>query len=89
MCLTVNSKDIIESENLKLWGVTIDCDRTFNVHISTICKRASQKIGVIMRLRNLIPTEAKLHLYKAAILSNLIYCHLVWHFFVEPRTVVD
>ena len=33
-----------------------------------------------MGLRNLIPTEAKLHLFKAAILPHLTYCHLVWHF---------
>ena len=33
-----------------------------------------------MRLRNLIPTEAKLNLFKAAILPHLTYCHLVWHF---------
>ena len=33
-----------------------------------------------MRLKNLIPTEAKLQLYKAAILPRLTYCHLTWHF---------
>ena len=33
-----------------------------------------------MRLKNLIPTEAKLQLYKAAILPHLTYCHLTWHF---------
>ena len=33
-----------------------------------------------MRLRNLIPAEAKLHLYKVAILLHLTYFHLVWHF---------
>ena len=27
-----------------------------------------------------MPTEAKLHLYKAAILPHLTYCHLVSHF---------
>ena len=31
-------------------------------------------------LKNLIPTKAKLQLYKAAILPHLIFCHLVWHF---------
>ena len=45
-----------------------------------VCKKASKRIGVIRRLRNRIPTEAKLHLYKAAILPHLTYCHLVWHF---------
>ena len=33
-----------------------------------------------MRLRNLIPTEAQLQLYKTAILPHLTYCHLIWHF---------
>ena len=78
--ITVNGKDIMESENLELLGVTIDCGLNFNLHISNVCKKASQRIGVIMRLRNLIPTEAKLHLFKAAILPHLTYCHLVWHF---------
>ena len=78
--ITVNGKDIMESDNLELLGVTIDCGLNFNLHISNVCKKASQRIGVIMRLRNLIPTEAKLHLFKAAILPHLPYCHLVWHF---------
>ena len=78
--ITVNGKDIMESDNLELLGVTIDCSLNFNLHISNVCKKASQRIGVIMRLRNLIPTEAKLHLFKAAILPHLTYCHLVWHF---------
>ena len=78
--ISVNGKDIMESDNLELLGVTIDCGLNFNLHISNVCKKASQRIGVIMRLRNLIPTEAKLHLFKAAILPHLTYCHLVWHF---------
>lgn len=65
---------------LDLLGVTIDYGLNFNLHISNVCKKASQRIGVIMRLRNLISTEAKLYLFKAAILPHLTYCHLVWHF---------
>ena len=42
--------------------------------------KASQRVGVLSRLRNLIPTEAKLLLYKSSILPYLTYCHLVWHF---------
>ena len=34
-----------------------------------------------MRLqRNLIANDAKLHLYRTAILPHVTYCHLVWHF---------
>ena len=32
------------------------------------------------RLRNLIPTTAKLQLYKAAVLPYLTYCSTTWHF---------
>ena len=81
--ITVSGKDIIESDNLELLGVTIDCGLNFNLHISNVCKKASQRIGVIMRLRNLIPTEASL------ILPHLTYCHLLCGIFVEPRTPVD
>ena len=33
-----------------------------------------------MRLRNLIPTTAKLQLFKAAFLPYLTYCCTVWHY---------
>lgn len=42
----------------------------------TIEVKAIQRIGVLTKLRNLIPTMAKLLLFKSAILP---YCHLVWH----------
>ena len=38
------------------------------------------KVGVLFRLRNLIPCTAKLLLYKTSILPHLTYCHVVWHF---------
>ena len=35
---------------------------------------------MLMRFPNLIPTDAKLQLFKTAILPYLTYCHLIWHF---------
>ena len=80
--ISIRNKSVTcgDTEVLKLLGVTIDCGLNFNVHISNVCKKASQRIGVIMRSRNLIPTEAKLHLYQAVIPPHLTYCHLAWHF---------
>ena len=76
----VNNEEIKKTEKIKLLGVTIDSKLNFSDHISLISKKASQRIGVLMRLRNLIPTKAKLILYKSAVLPYLTYCHLVWHF---------
>ena len=78
--LNLNGKIIRTSDSLKILGVTIDNNINFNEHINNVCDKASQRVGVIMRLRNLIPTTAKLVLLKSAILPYLTYCYLVWHF---------
>ena len=80
--LNLNGKIIRTSDSLKILGVTIDkCNKlNFKEHINDVCNKASQRVGVIMRLRNLIPTTAKLVLLKSAILPYLTYCHLDSHF---------
>ena len=71
----------IESlDRIKLLSVNIDNKLNFSENINMTCKKANQRIGVLMRLKNLVPTVAKLHLFKAAILPHLTYCHLTWHF---------
>ena len=61
-------------------GVNFDENLIFSQHISELCKKASQRVGVLTRLRNLITMETKLLLYKTAIIPYLTYCHLIWHF---------
>jgi len=77
---TVSMSEIQSTEKLNLFGVMVDSKLNFNHHTSNVCKKASHRIRVLMRLKNLIPTEATLQLYKAAILPHLTYCHLTWHF---------
>ena len=60
--------------------MNFDENLIFSQHISELCKKASQRVGVLARLRNLITTETKLLLYKTAIMTYLTYCHLIWHF---------
>ena len=78
--LEIDKETIKRTDKLKLLGVTIDERLNFSDHISATCKKTSKLIGVLMRLRKLIPTEAKLQIYKTAILPYLTYCSLAWHF---------
>ena len=74
---------MLVSMNSCLWssiGVYIDDKLEFTEHIRELCIKASQKVGVLSRLRNLIPCKAKLLLYKTFILPHLTYCHLTWQF---------
>ena len=78
--LTINSHVIESTADISLLGVNINEHLVFRKHISELCIKASQRVGVLSRLRNLIPMEAKLLLYKSSILPYLTYCHLKWHF---------
>ena len=80
LSLQIENQVVKSSDKLTIFGVTIDDKLTFSYHIKDISKRASQKVGVLLRLRNLIPCSAKLQLYKSAILPHLTYCDTVWHF---------
>ena len=71
---------VVSTDCLKLLGVSMDRQLRFHDQIRIIYKKSSQRVGVLMRLRNLLPTGTRLQLFKVAILPYLTYCHLVWHF---------
>ena len=85
MMITKRKSDIVDIDNhalaqmdqMKLLGVTLDKESNFSNHVSSICKNTSKRIGVLMRLRKLILTTAKLYIYKAAIMPYFNYCSLV------------
>ena len=78
--LDINGVNIEQLKSIKLFGVFLDSELNFSEHISYVCKKASQQIGILRRLRKLIPTHGKLQLYKAAILPHLTYCSTICHF---------
>ena len=49
--LCVNNEEIKTIDKLELLGVILDLNLNFTDHISLICKKASQKTGVLMRLQ--------------------------------------
>ena len=76
----IDGENVESKPCLKLLGVTLDSKLNYSSHISDICKKAGSKVGVLNRLKKLVPTYALLQLYKAGVLPNLTYCHTVWHF---------
>ena len=75
-----NGIKIESSDCIKLFGVDIDNRQKFNEHVSNVCTKSSQRVGVLMKMKNMILIRAKLQLYKAAILPYIIYSHTIWHF---------
>ena len=77
--IEINDTVVEKKSEIMLLGVTLDDQLTFSSHVSNISRKTSCQICVLQRLRNLIPTSAKLHIAKFATLPHVTYCQTVWH----------
>ena len=71
MKIDVMNNDIESHSEMKLLGVTIDEHLNFSMHIGEVCKNASRKVGVLMRLRNMLTTSAKLKIFISLIMPQI------------------
>ena len=81
--LDIDNQKCKPTAYLRILGVNIDVQLSFTEQISHICKKASRKIGVLIRLRNLISYKTKLQLYLTAILPHLTYIAKLYGIFVS------
>ena len=71
---------IWESAQQKLLGVIIDKNLNFNKHLSTLCKKGSQKVTALARISKFLPFHKRKLLFNTFIQSQFSYCPLVWMF---------
>ena len=72
-------ESLIESTNCeKLLGVKIDSKLSFDKHIKTICKKASNKLRALARVTPYMSIEKKKILMNSFFDSQFNYCLLVW-----------
>ena len=76
----INENMIWESSNVKLLGVNIDSNLTFNDHVSSICAKTGRKLTALRRLVTLLNLDQRRILMKSLIESQFNYCPLVWMF---------
>jgi hypothetical protein len=77
--IEINETIISPSDSIKLLGVTIDKEFSFNDHIKNISSSAAKQINVLSRLSHVLSLPCKIKLLDAFILSNFNYCSLVYH----------
>ena len=75
------NQEVINSENsVRLLGVEIDNKISFEKHISTLVKKASNQLNAISRIQKFMGFKEKEILLNSFVYSNFNYCPLVWHF---------
>ena len=72
--------EIESSKREKLLGISIDTRLSFEHHITSLCKKASQKLHTLARIAHYMDFEKPRPLMKAFVISQFNYCLLIWMF---------
>ena len=76
--LKINSKDLKQENYTKYLGVIIDNNLNWKLHIKQINLKLSKGIGVLYKLRHLVPKQSLKTLYSSFIQSHVLYGILNW-----------
>ena len=64
---------------MELLGVTLDSKLKFEGQICKICRKFSQQVAVLNRLKKVLPFELRTDKYRAFIAPHFNYCLDSWH----------
>ena len=73
--ITCNGSLLTNVINVKLLGLEINKKLSFSEHITTVCKKVAQRIGLLKKIMNYFPLKQKL-LYYNALIRPVIKCPL-------------
>ena len=78
--LSINSKaGAIQSvDQAKYLGVILDCNLYFRQQLKSLETKIARAVGILYKIKYLLPESAMVNLYFALVHSNLIYGILVW-----------
>ena len=62
----------------KIFGVYFDNKLDFNIHVTKLCKKASQKLHALARVSKRMSCKQRLTIMNAFIMSQFSYCPLLW-----------
>ena len=78
--INIKNENISSSQCQKCLGIKFDNTLFFDDHVSSICKKASNKLNALVRVPNYMNFDQRRLIMKAFITSQFGYCPLVWMF---------
>ena len=70
----------LEKVLVKLFGINIDSNLTFETHVESLCKKASHKLNALLRVTWSLNFDQRKLLLNAFIKSHFSYAPVVWIF---------
>ena len=76
--VTVNDVLLEDVSTAKLLGVYVDKSLDWKVQVQKLCAKISKKLGLLRRLKRVIPHSALMKLFYAIVMPNFDYCDIIW-----------
>ena len=76
--ITIGQSPLMESQNDKLLGITVDKKLSFQAHIDNVCKKAGQKLHALARVSKYMNEQQLRITMTSFVTSQFSYCPLVW-----------
>ena len=61
------------TDDFEVLGVTIDDKLKFEKHVAKVCRKVSQQVAVLKRMKKMLPFETRKNIYFAFILPRFNY----------------
>ena len=81
----ISGTKIERKSEARFLGVIIDDKMTWSSHILAVRTKMSRYIGLLYKLKKLLPLNARLAIFQSFVQSHLNYCSLVWGFTCKSR----
>ena len=78
--LIISQRPIERQEETRFLGVIVDEKLNWSRHVKTILSKMSRYVGIMYKIKKLLPLTARLQIYHSFIQSHINYCSLVWGF---------
>ena len=78
LSITLLSKEITSSKSAKNLGVTMDCNLTYDKHVTQITSKCTGSLCQINRVKYLFDRRTLITIIDSLVFSKLLYCASVW-----------
>ena len=87
ICLKIDENLILETHSTKFLGVHLDSDLSWKTHVGHIKTKIAKGLGIMNKVRTLLPLKAMKVLYHTLVYPYLQYCNIVWG--IAKDTIIE
>ncbi len=78
--VNIGHDEIEQVDSIRYLGLYPDTIFSWTKHVMNLCKKISPKVGLLKRLRYIVPIDCLKLIYQTTVQSHIDYCLTVWGF---------